>query len=99
MGIIVAFALFCLCIGLFFRFMRISASKFFYVGGVLTVLLGLLMFFEDEISRKDAIINCLAIAFGIGLIVSGFLFFREISIGMLIETVFNKLFFWVEYFI
>ena len=96
---IFAFALFCLGIGVFMVFLQISASKFFYLGGILSILLGIIMFEEEELTKKDIVINYLLIAFGIGLIVSGFLFFREISIGVVIEVIFNKLFFWLEYFL
>ena len=99
MGMIFAFALFCLGIGVFMVFLQISASKFFYLGGILSILLGIIMFEEEELTKKDIVINYLLIAFGIGLIVSGFLFFREISIGVVIEVIFNKLFFWLEYFL
>ncbi|MBQ5325820.1 MAG: hypothetical protein J6K80_01340 [Oscillospiraceae bacterium] len=99
MGMIFAFALFCLGIGVFMVFLQISASKFFYLGGILSILVGIIMFEEEELTKKDIVINYLLIAFGIGLIVSGFLFFREISIGVVIEVIFNKLFFWLEYFL
>ena len=99
MGMIFAFALFCLGIGVFMVFLQISASKFFYLGGILSILLGIIMFEEEELTKKDIVINYLLIAFGVGLIVSGFLFFREISIGVVIEVIFNKLFFWLEYFL
>ena len=99
MGVILAFFLFLLGIGVFMVFLQISASKFFYIGGALIAFCGVIMFAEEEVSKKDTIINSLVIALGIGIIIAGFLFFREMSIGVLIEITFNKLFFWLEYFL